>query len=133
MVLKALVHPANVPDREGARAVLTAARQDQPQLERVWVDAGYTGPLLVWAQEALGLTLEVTKRPRRWVRTPADQDPPPMPSAMPVLPRRWVVERTFAWLGRHRRLSKDYEALPATEEAWIYRAMTRLMLTRLAR
>jgi putative transposase len=50
-----------------------------------------------------------------------------------VLPRRWVVERTFAWLGRHRRLSKDYEALPATEEAWISPAMTRLMLARLAR
>ena len=47
-----------------------------------------------------------------------------------MLPRRWVVERTLAWLDRHRRLSKDYEALPATEEAWIYLAMTRLMLAR---
>ncbi len=51
---------------------------------------------------------------------------------MMVLPRRWVVERTFAWLGRYRRLSKDYEELPATEEAWIYLAMTRFMLARLA-
>jgi transposase len=50
-----------------------------------------------------------------------------------VLPRRWVVERTFAWLGRNRRLSKDYEALPGTEEAWIYLAMIRLMLARMAR
>jgi putative transposase len=50
-----------------------------------------------------------------------------------VLPRRWVVERTFAWLGRNRRLSKDYEALPCTEEAWIYLAMIRLMLARLTR
>jgi len=133
LVLKARVQPANVPDREGARSVLTAARPEQPRLERVWVDAGYTGPLLVWAKEALGLTLEVTKRPRRWIRTPAGQEPPPLPAGFSVLPRRWVVERTFAWLGRHRRLSKDYEHLPATEEAWIYLAMTRLMLARLAR
>ena len=65
MVLKALVHPANVPDREGARQVLTAARADHPTLAHVWVDAGYTGPVLTWAKEALALTLEVTKRPRR--------------------------------------------------------------------
>jgi putative transposase len=132
-VLKAIVHPANVPDREGAPPVLTAARLDQPRLERVWVDAGSTGALLGWAQEALGLTQEVTKRPRRWLRTPATQEPPPLPARFPVLARRWVIERTFAWLGRHRRLSKDYEALPATEEAWIYLAMNRLMLARLAR
>jgi putative transposase len=56
-----------------------------------------------------------------------------MPTGFQVLPRRWVVERTFAWLGRYRRLSKDYEALPATEEAWIYLAMSSLMLARLAR
>ena len=97
------------------------------------VNAGYNGPLLGWAQEALGLTLEVTKRPRRWLRTPATQEPPPLPAGFPVLPRRWVIERTFAWLGRHRRLSKDYEAFPPTEEAWIYLAMTRLMHARLAR
>ena len=64
---------------------------------------------------------------------PVDQDPPPIPAGFPVLPRRWVIERTFAWLGRHRRLSKDSEALPATGEAWISLAMTRLMLARLAR
>jgi transposase len=79
-----------------------------------------------------GLSLHVVPRPRRWVRAPADQEPPPMSTGFQVLPRRWVVERTFAWLGHWRRLSKDDEELPATEEAWIYLAMSMLMLARLA-
>ncbi len=83
--------------------------------------------------EELGWAVEVVRRPRRWVRCPAGEEPPPAPAGFRVLPRRWVVERTSAWLGRHRRLSKDYEALPATEEAWIYLAMIKLMTARLAR
>jgi putative transposase len=83
--------------------------------------------------EELGWAVEVVRRPRRWVRCPAGEEPPPAPAGFRVLPRRWVVERTFAWLGRHRRLSQDYEALPATEEAWIYLAMIKLMTARLAR
>ena len=88
---------------------------------------------VAWIEQDLGLSVTVVRKPRRWVRWPADQEPPPMPTGFQVLPRRWVVERTFAWLGRYRRLSKDYEALPATEEAWIYLAMSSLMLARLAR
>ena len=72
------------------------------------------------------------QRPRRWGRYPEGVEPPPVP-AFTVLKRRWVVERTLAWLGLNRRLSKDYEAVPATTEAWIYVAMSRLMLRRLAR
>ena len=98
-----------------------------PTLAHVWVDAGYRGQLIPWAEETLGLTLTVVQRPRRWVRVPVDQEPPPAPTGFPVLPRRWVVERTFAWLGRYRRLSKDYEHLAATQEAWIFAAMTQLM------
>lgn len=133
LVLQAVVHPANLTDRDGARRVLTQARATHPRLERVWADAGYTGALIGWAKHELGLTLTVVKRPNRWVRVPVDQEPPPLPAEWPVLPRRWVVERTFAWLGRHRRLSKDYEALPETEQAWIHLAMIRLMVARLAK
>jgi len=116
-----------------ARAVLAGARLQHPRLERVWGDAGDTGSLIPWAKQELGLTLTVVKRPSRWVRVPADQEPEPMPTGLPILPRRWVVERTFAWLGRSRRLSKDYEALPETEAAWIHLAMIRLMVARLAK
>lgn len=131
LVLKAVVHPANVADRDGARDLLAPLPEAFPTIERVWVDMGYRGPVLGWAEHHLGLTLTVVKRPQRWVRVPADVEPPPLPR-LTILPRRWVVERTFAWLGRYRRLSKDYEQLPATEEAWIYAAMTQLMVRRLA-
>lgn len=131
-MLRAVVQPANVADRDGARRVLQSVPLDFPEVAHVWVDAGYRGQLLSWANETLGLTLTVVPRPRRWVRVPVDQEPPPAPTGFPVLPRRWVVERTFAWLGRYRRLSKDYEQLAATEEAWIFAAMTHLMIRRLA-
>jgi putative transposase len=90
-------------------------------------------PAVNWIEKNLGLRVTVVRKPRRWIRVAADQDPPPLPTGFQVLPRRWVVERTFAWLGRYRRLSKDYEALPATEEAWIHLAMSSLMLARLAK
>lgn len=126
------MHAANLSDRDGARQVLATVPAHFPSLQHIWVDAGYTGELVTWAQQRLGLTLTVVKRPSRWVRLPADQEPPPLPPGMPVLPRRWVVERTFAWLGRCRRLSKDYEQLPDTEVAWIQVAMIQLMTRRLA-
>jgi len=132
-VLKAVVHPANVSDRDGAGLVLAAITTRFPRLTHLWVDAGYTGAAVRRVTQDEGLSLQVVHRPRRWFRVPADQDPPPMPTGFQVLPRRWVVERTFAWLGRSRRLSKDYEELPATEEAWIYLAMSMLMLARLAK
>ena len=91
-----------------------------PRLKVIWADGAYGGKLVQWAKEVGGWSLELVRRPRQ-LRT------------FQVLPRRWVVERTFGWLNLQRRLSKDYEGLPETTEAWVYTAMTGLMLRRLAR
>jgi putative transposase len=98
------------------------------------VDQGYRGPFLAWVRTTMGITLEVAQRAdggrrRRWL--PAGVEPPEVP-AFAVVPRRWVVERTFGWLGRFRRLSKDYEFLPVTSEAVIYLAMIQILTRRLA-
>jgi putative transposase len=103
------------------------------RLRLVWADMGYRGERLKqWIEGECGWVLEIVTRPSKWGCYPKDVEPPPMP-AFTVLRRRWVVERTFAWIGRYRRMSKDYEYLTASSEAMIYLAMTRLMLRRLAR
>jgi putative transposase len=102
-------------------------------VQRLWADMAYRSHALRLGLAAhWGGGLEIVQRPRRWGRYPVDVEPPPMP-AFTVLPRRWVVERTLAWIGRYRRLSKDYEYLPETSETMSYMAMTRLLLRRLAR
>jgi transposase len=103
-----------------------------PRLRHLWVDSAYQGSFKDWVEQTLGWTVQVVKRPSRWVWVKADQEPPEMPTGFQVLPRRWVVERTFGWLGRWRRTSKDYEYLPATSECVIYLTMIRIMLRRLA-
>ena len=120
LLLAVVVHPADIQDRDGAKLVIGKLKGRFPRLRLIWADAGYAGRLVDWVMSLSGWSLEVVRRPRSSHR-------------FEVLPRRWVVERTFAWLGRCRRLSKDYEELPETTEAWIYSAMTRLMLKRLAR
>lgn len=123
LVLVAVVHSAGVQDYDGARDVLAHLGHRFSRLRLVWADSIYErAGLPAWARHLRGrrkLRLEVVKRP-------------PGQQGFAVLPRRWVVERTFAWLGFHRRLSKDYEALPETSETMIYVAMIRLMLARLA-
>jgi putative transposase len=102
--------------------------------EHLWLDVGYNGKGKGkdWVEKALEFTVEVVRPPRRWLRVPEGREPPPRP-AFTVLPRRWVVERTFAWLSQNRRMSKDYERLAESSEAFVYVAMTRLMASRLAR
>jgi transposase len=98
-------------------------------------DRGYNGKIGEWIKERLGWALEIVKPPRRWVRVPANEEPPPYPAGFKVvLPRRWVIERTIAWIMRNRRMSRDYyEFLSETTEALNYVAMIRLMLRRLAK
>ena len=129
------VTAANVGDRDGAVQLLGRLdRRRFPRLRYGWVDQGYRGEFLAWVQTTMGITLEVARRAdggrrRRWL--PADVAPPVV-AAFQVVPRRWVVERTFGWLGRFRRLSQVYEFLPATSEATIYLAMIQILLHRLA-
>jgi putative transposase len=120
LVLMVVVHTANIQDRDGARLLLAKAKGLFPRLQRIWGDGGYAGKLIGWLLETCGWVLEIIKR------TDAVK-------GFKLLPRRWVVERTFGWLGRYRRLSKDYERIPGSSEAMVYWAMTRLMVRRLAR
>ncbi len=135
-MLKVRVHPADQTDGEGAQPLLVGLPQVFPRLELIWVDGGYKRRFAEWVAAELGWRVEVVQHAEaglRYVWVGPGQEPPILPSGFRVLPRRWVVERTFAWLGRNRRLSKDYEAGPASEEAWIYAAASRVLLRRLAR
>jgi len=137
LLLKAHVHPADETEAAGGQALLTKAAPLFPRLALIWIDGGYKRRFAAWVETELGWRVEVVQHPDAGKRVvwvgPGQEPPPPRPAGFRVLPRRWVVERTFAWLGRNRRLSKDYEALPASEEAWIYAASCRLLLRRLAR
>jgi transposase len=137
-VLQALVHPANVPDGVGGQFLLETMphlRERLPRLRHLWVDAAYRGQFGDWVRDTLGWSVEVVKHWWTGVSTVwvfPGQEPPEIPAGFQLLHWRWIVERTFAWLGRSRRLSKDYEFLPQTSEAMIYLAMSRRMLRRLA-
>lgn len=131
------VHPANEIDAEGAKPLLAGLQAVFVRLALLWVDGGYKRRFGEWVQAELGWRVEVVQHLNaglRYVWVAPGQEPPVLRhSGFRVLKRRWVVERTIAWLGRNRRLSKDYEALPSSEEAWIYAASCRLLLKRLAR
>lgn len=129
------VHAADMTDRESAPVILAAAKQSCSTLKLVWADAGYRGKLIEWASDVLKLKVEIVQSPWAGGRTWAPQDAPPpvMPSGFIVVKRRWVVERTFGWFGRFRRLSKDYEFLTSSSEAMIHIALIRIMLQRLTK
>ena len=130
--------------------LLESARAKLSRLKHLWVDAGYQGRGRRWAEEVLGLSVEVVRKPPKppvpeklakvwaqeeWAKEGKEVDWQRLmpPGGFRVLPRRWVVERTFAWISHNRRMAKDYERLCATGEAFVYAAMTRLMVRRLVR
>jgi len=148
LVLKAKVHSAKVPDEDGIRLLLDPVRGRLSGLSHLWVDAGYQGRGRRWVEEVMGLSVEVVRKPRKplpeevakawareWAKEGIEVDWQRLmpPRGFRVLPRRWVVERTIAWICHNRRMAKDYERLCATGEAFVYAAMTRLMVRRLAR
>lgn len=133
LVSGVVVHEGNIADRDGAKLLLGKAAEKLPRMEKVWADRGYNGKIGEWMKERLGWTLEIVKPPRRWVRVPLGEEPPPYPRGFIVIPRRWVIERTFAWILRNRRMSRDYEFLAESTEALIYVAMIRLMVRRMAK
>ena len=120
LLLKVVVIAGNVQDRDGAKTLKEISLENKviKRLELIWADGGYRGELIAWVEETLGLKLEIVEKPK-------DQN------GFQVLPKRWIVERTFAWLVRQRRLARDYERLPETSKAFIYAAMVRLMIRRL--
>ena len=134
-VLTAKVHTADVMDRDGVILLFPPehTKEQFPGVSHVWLDASYNGANKGhdWIEKELGWTTQTVKPPPRRVIVAAEVEPAPRP-AFTVLPRRWVVERTFSWLGQSRRLSKEYERLCETSEALIYATMARLMVRRLA-
>ena len=117
-VLCVVVHPANVQDRDGAKLVFGKMKGWFESLKLVWADAGYAGKLIDYVSRTYGWALQIVKRTGK---------------GFAVLPKRWIVDRTFGWFGNYRRLSKDYEYDPETSETMILVAMVWLMLKRLGK
>src|ERR687892_1423668 len=146
-VLKAKVHSAKVLDQEGLTPLLERGEEQFLRLQHLWLDSAYRGKDKGkgWVEKSLRWTVELVQRPRKpapeevlmawaeqWAKegVAVDWEKLLPPRGFIALPRRWVVERTFAWLCHNRRMSKDYERLCATSEAYVYVAMTRLMMVR---
>ena len=119
LLLAVVVHAASIQDRDGAKLAIRKLRGVYPRLKLIWADGGYAGKLVEWTKKCGGWVLEIVKRSDDVV-------------GFEVLPRRWIVERTLGWLGRYRRMSKDYEMLPASSEAMVYIVMINVMVHRLA-
>lgn len=117
-VLAVCITPASVQDRDGAKLLLKRVRGRFPRLRTIFADGGYAGQLVEWVSTMCGWLLEIVKKTS---------------NGFEVLPKRWIVERTFAWLTRYRRMARDYELRPDTLEAMTYAAMVHLMIRRFAK
>ena len=120
LILAVLVLKADIQDRDGARTLLEKTKGWFPRLQKIWADGGYTGTLVEWVKNLFGWVLEIVKR--------SD-----IATGFELLPHRWIVERTFGWLNRSRRLSKNFERLSTSSEAMVYLAMLPLMTRRLTK
>ncbi len=118
-MLNVVVTAANVSDIAGGKLLINKILEDFPTIEKIWADGTYRGGFIDWVQETIEAVLEIVKR---------DEGQ----KGFNVLPKRWVVERTFAWLSNYRRLSKDYERLTINSEGMIYLASIKTMLGRVA-
>lgn len=118
LLLTTKVLTADIQDRDGAKILFSEIKEQMPRLQLIWADGGYRGKLIEWVADQCLWILEIVKRNdslKQFV----------------VLPKRWIVERTFSWLNRNRRLSKDYERKIESSEAFLYLSMSILMLKRL--
>ena len=120
LILAVVVTAASVQDRDGARPLLWRLAASYRTVTLIWADGGYAGKLVTWAASTLRRTVQIVKRPDDL-------------HTFKVLPRRWVVERTFGWIMKHRRCVRDYERLPAHHETYLYWSMVHVMAARIAR
>ena len=121
LLMKVVVTAGDVQDRDGAKRLLEGLTEEaMKRLKLIWADGSYRGDLIDWVENLFGWKLQIVEKPK-------DQN------GFQALPKRWIVERTFAWLVRQRRLARDYERLPESSESFIYIAMIRLMVRRLAK
>ena len=118
LILAVVVLPANIQDWDGAYDLLLKAQPLTGRVQHMWADSSYRA-LVGWVEATFGWSVEIVAKLANQV-------------GFAVQPKRWIVERTFAWLGKYRRLSKDYEEQPDSSEAWIYAAMSHTLLRRLA-
>jgi len=127
------IQPADVQDRDGALDVVELARTKYHELMKLWADGGYRGQCIVRVKEATGVDIEVVRRSDEgardiWLR---EGEEPPVATGFKLVSWRWIVERTFGWLGRYRRLSKDYEQSVDSSLAWIRLALIWMLARRL--
>ena len=127
------IKAASVQERDGGPLIIAEAKQRDPRLALIWGDIGYAGRCVEKVQTETGIALEITRRPgegQRWMWAPEGVVPEVVVPPFKLLHHRWVVERTFAWLGRYRRLARDFEATVASNLAWVGIALIRLLIQR---